>query len=253
MAHSIDTLPSTARINRLKETMLAEPRFVSIEQARIITRVYREHPDDPKQLLRAKSLAAALDEIAIRIEPGERIVGNRTAGVRGGVVFPEAGISWIAGELDTLPSRPQDRFQVRAEDAEIFRVEIEPFWRGRSLEDGIRASCGTLVDEIAMVAKINQKDHAQGHICPDTEGWLREGPAGLCGKARARLEQETDAEKQVFYLSLVLVLEAASRLMLRYAALAHTLAGTHPTHAKDLSGVARICEKLATQPPGDLP
>ena len=34
----IAALPVSARVERLKEEMLAEPRFVSIEQARIITR-----------------------------------------------------------------------------------------------------------------------------------------------------------------------------------------------------------------------
>lgn len=249
MAYRIDTLESTARVRRLKEAMLAEPRYVSIEQARIITRVYREHPDDPRQLLRARSLAAALDEVAIRMEPDELIVGNRTAGVRAGVVFPEAGISWIAGELDTLPNRPQDRFEVRAEDMETFRSEIEPFWRGRSLEDEIRMACGPLVDEIAMVAKINQKDHAQGHICPDTAGWLRHGPAGLRAQALAHLAKAPDAKTQTFYHSLVLVMEAASRFMGRYAALARQMAEADPAREKELTEVARICKKLASEPP----
>ena len=38
----IAALPVSARVERLKEEMLAEPRFVSIEQARIITRVYQQ-------------------------------------------------------------------------------------------------------------------------------------------------------------------------------------------------------------------
>ena len=31
----------------------------------------------------------------IRVEPEELIVGNRTAGVRYGVVFPESGSTWV--------------------------------------------------------------------------------------------------------------------------------------------------------------
>lgn len=41
------------------------------------------------------SLYNALNEIEIGMEPEELIVGNRTKGVRYGVVFPESGISWV--------------------------------------------------------------------------------------------------------------------------------------------------------------
>ncbi len=236
-----------ARIAMLKEKMLCESRFMSVEQARIITEVYRKNPDDPKQLLRAKSLAAALDSMQIAIEPGELIVGNRTANVRAGVVFPEAGISWVAKELDTLHNREQDRFNVRQEDAEVFREVIEPFWKGKSLEDKIREACGGLVDDIAMVAKINQKDHAQGHICPDTMQWIAKGPAGLCEEAKAKLDIQIDPAKRSFYSSLIIVLEASSRFMLRYAALAKELAKAG-AYNDDLLEVARICERLAKHP-----
>ncbi len=83
------------RIEYLKKQMLDEKRYVSMEQARIITRVYKENEKDPVNIRRAKALAATLREMPIRIEPGELIVGNRTPGVRGGVVFPEGGLSWV--------------------------------------------------------------------------------------------------------------------------------------------------------------
>ncbi|MDL2217738.1 formate C-acetyltransferase/glycerol dehydratase family glycyl radical enzyme [Christensenellaceae bacterium OttesenSCG-928-M15] len=248
MYQHISAVSSTPRIQELKEKMLQEPRYMSVEQAKIITDVYRENPTDPAQLLRAKSLSAALDKLNIRIEPTELIVGNRTAGVRGGVVFPEAGISWVAKELDTLPTRSQDQFLVREGDKALFREEIEPFWKGRSLEDKVREACGPLVDAIGMVAKINQKDHAQGHICPDTKGWIAHGPGGLLKRTRERLAKETDDEKKDFYTSLILVLEAASRFMNRYAALALRMAAENEKHKDDLLEVARVCAKLSIEP-----
>ena len=39
----MDNLEQTPRITLLKEKMLNEPRYVSIEQARIITRIYQEN------------------------------------------------------------------------------------------------------------------------------------------------------------------------------------------------------------------
>ena len=114
------------RIQTLKDKMLSSPRYASIEQARIITRVYQENEELSVPLKRALSLKAALEEIEIGFEPEELIVGNRTKGVRYGVVFPESGCSWIDREFETLPTRPQDRFQVHPEDIQEFRETIYP-------------------------------------------------------------------------------------------------------------------------------
>jgi len=249
-------LELSPRVIDLKEKMQSEQRYMSVEQAVFITDIYRNNQDDTIQMLRAKSLAAALDGLKIHIEQGELIVGNRTYKTRGGVVFPEAGISWVEKEIDTLPTRPQDKFQVKAEDVETFHKKIVSFWKGKSLEDKVRKACGGLVDEIALVVKINQKDHAQGHICPDTEGWIKKGPAGLCLEAKDKLVAESNADKQIFYRSLILVLEAASRFMLRYAALACEMANTHTKEDKkqqeDLIEIKRICTKLASEPAGSF-
>ena len=96
------------RIEVLKTRMLEQPRYVSIEQALIITKTYQEHETDSKQVKRAWSLYNALTQIEIGIEPEELIVGNRTKGVRYGVVFPESGISWVDREFETIPTRPQE-------------------------------------------------------------------------------------------------------------------------------------------------
>jgi formate C-acetyltransferase len=114
--------------------MLDEPRFLSIEQAVIVTNYYKANPDKPRNIQRAESFAETLRKIAIRLDPLELIVGNRTAGVRGGVVFPEAGISWVDAEIEHLNERPQDKFEVRPEDIEIFRSDILPFWKGNLLK-----------------------------------------------------------------------------------------------------------------------
>ena len=172
-------LQMTERIAALKEKLQKEPRYASIEQARILTRIYQQNEGRPRILQRALALKAALEQIEIRIEPGELLVGNRTAGVRAGVVFPESGSTWVNREFETLPQRPQDPFQVHAQDIREFREEIYPYWQGKSLEDVLRQRFGKEIDAIAKVVKINQKDHAQGHICPNCAEWLAKGPAGL--------------------------------------------------------------------------
>jgi pyruvate formate-lyase/glycerol dehydratase family glycyl radical enzyme len=238
----------TERIQGLKERMLDEPRYLSIEQALIITDVYQAHEGQSAAKKRALSLAEAMRHLAIHIDPDELIVGNRTTGVRGGVVFPEAGISWIDRELDTLPTRPQDKFNVHAEDAATFREKILPYWQGKTLEDLLRKEQGPLLDAITRVVKINQKDHAQGHICPDTAKWIRLGPAGLRAEAEARLATAAPEQRE-FYESVVLVLDASSEFMVRYADLATAMVpdATSPEQADNLREIARICTKLSVR------
>ena len=150
--------------------------------------------------------------MTIRIEPHERIVGNRTPGVRGGVVFPETGASWVDREFEMLPTRPQDRFQIHQEDVAEFRSEILPYWQGRSLEDRVREAVGPQVDAISKVVKINQKDHSQGHICPNTRKWLALGPDGIRRQALDHMAGAAGKQKD-FYESVVVTMEGACRFI----------------------------------------
>ncbi len=235
------------RIQILKDKMLSQPRYVSIEQALIITRTYKEHEGESAQMKRAYALYNALNELEIGIEPEELIVGNRTKGVRYGVVFPESGISWVDQELETIDSRPQDRFQVRPEDIETFRKEILPYWKGKSLEDVLRKRAGDQIDAISKVVKINQKDHAQGHICPNVAEWLQKGPQGLKEEASQHLKNCTEEQKD-FYRSIVLIMEGVQEFMMRYHDLLMKEADTSPEHAATMKQVAEICANLSKRP-----
>ncbi|HAX40876.1 MAG TPA: formate C-acetyltransferase/glycerol dehydratase family glycyl radical enzyme, partial [Clostridiales bacterium] len=234
------------RVQKLKQAMFAEERFASIEQAKIVTDVYRAHDGLPRNILRALALKEALARIEIKITEGERIVGNRTTGVRAGVIFPESGLSWVDREIESLPTRPQDPFHIRQEDIKAFHEEIFPFWKGKTLEDILDERIGDEMRAIGKVAKINQTDHAQGHICPNTERWLKYGPAGLIAEAKAAREQHP--EKAGFYDGLILSLEGACLFMRRYAALAREMAQTSP-RKEELLEVARVCDALSERAP----
>lgn len=230
------------RIARLKERMLSEKRYLSVEQAEIITESYRVHANEPRILQRAHALAASLNTISIRIDPDELIVGNRSVGIRAGVVFPEAGISWLNNELDSLPTRAQDPFNVHPDDAEYFRNVLMPQWAGRSLEDLVEKDLGDEIRRVKKVIKINQTDHAQGHICPNVELWLQKGPAGLMADARLAVAGAS-ADGQIFLEAVIIVLQAAEDFMRRYAALA---ASDQDPETRKLH---EICSGLARRPP----
>jgi len=240
----------TDRILSLRKKTLVASRYLSIEQAKIITRIYQKNDGEATIKKRALSLSHSLSEISIEIDPEELIVGNRTPEIRAGVVFPEAGLNWLKNEIETLPGRSQDPFQVRYEDVLYFKENIEPYWRGKTLEDDIYRSYGKGIEEIEKVVKINQKDHAQGHIIPKVEDWLRYGPAGLLKNVRQK-QEICSGDQKAFYESVCITLEASSLFIDRYANLASAMAKVEPHKeiTNNLLEISAVCRHLSKNPP----
>ncbi len=246
----MENLKLSKRITILKEKIVSEPRYASIEQAKIITDTYKKNEDKPRIIQRALSLKAALENLKISIEPEELIVGNRTAGVRYGVVFPESGSTWVDKEFESLPERPQDKFNVNNEDIDYFREVIKPYWQGKSLEDVVRERYGKEIDEISKVVKINQKDHAQGHICPNCKKWLKKGPAAIKKEADEKIKT-VSGKKKDFYKSVSLVMEGTQNFMMRYHDLLikESENESNSENKENMIEVAKVCEKISKEPP----
>ena len=241
----------TGRIQRLKKNTLEPERYFTVEQALLITESYKQNEKEPRVLQRAKAFAHSAGLIKITMDPLELIVGNRTAGGRDGVVFPESGIGWIENEMDRIPLRAQDRFRVRPGDREAFFSGIVPYWKGKTLESAIKeGEYGQTIKNIERVVKINQKDHAQGHILPDVATWLQLGPSRLKERVESRLAAAEREDKKDFYKAQSVVLEAASRFMVRYAGLARQMADKKEfsTYRDHLLRVAARCDNLAYRP-----
>ncbi|ONI39147.1 pyruvate formate-lyase [Candidatus Epulonipiscium fishelsonii] len=240
-----------SRINKLKEKMQTSKRYATIEQALIITKTYKENEDKPKIIKRALALKNSLEQIQIGIEDEELIVGNRTKGVRYGIIFPESGISWVDKEYETLPNRPQDKFNINEQDIKIFREEIVPYWKDKTLEDIIKNRNGKENDAIVKVVKINQKDHAQGHICPNVKSWLNEGIENIKQRTFNNLKDCQDVEQKNFYESVILTMEGAQSFIMRYHDLAVQKAAEaeNPSIKQDLLKVATICKNLSKDAP----
>jgi formate C-acetyltransferase len=234
--------PIPPRLARLKAATLAEPRRVSVEQARIITASYRQTEGLPAILRRAEAFRECCRQMPIRVDPDELIVGNRTPGIRAGVVFPEASVAWIERELDSLPTRPQDPFAADAETKRVIREEIVPAWKGRTLEDTIYGRFDAEITDAARAVKINQRDHAQGHIIPDLRRWLALGPAGI--------QAEAVAGKTDLHRAVVIAMDGARTWYRRYAEAAAEREGVPlRSGSASASAVAAICSRLADHPP----
>jgi formate C-acetyltransferase len=251
------TCPSN-RLERIRERLLRDERWIDVERARHATESYRRTEGQPMPLRRARMLLHLARHMSIAIHSDELIVGNRSVLPRMGVIAPEGAVEWVDEELDVLPSRPQDRFNVRAEEIRELRDEVFPYWRGRTLEDAVAVRIPQEVMQAVngKVFGLNQTDHAQGHILPDVAGWLRLGVEGL----RARVEKAqsqanaTCVDGQVFYEAASIALQAAQELIRRYAQLARKQAGqeSEGVRRQELERIASTCAWLSEHPARDF-
>ena len=252
------TTAASARSLAIKRRLLETPRQIDVERARYTTQSYQASEGEPMAVRRAKMLLYLVRAMSITIDEGELIAGNRSLLPRMGVIAPEGAVTWVDRELDILPTRPQDRFNITAEQICELRDEIFPYWRGKTLEDIV----ATRVPPDIMTAvrgrafSLNQTDHAQGHILPDVETWLRLGISGLRAKvhdARCRPAMQAPG-KQIFYDAAEIALTAAQTLIERYADLAAEMAQREPDpqRAVELTQIAANCRHLAVEAPDNF-
>ena len=254
--HGEPCVPS-ARVARLKDYILTTRRQVYIEAARLETQSHKQTEGEPTIVRRAKAFRDIIRGMTIRIHPDELIVGGRSPLPRMGVVTPSAAVDWVDRELETLPTRPQDPFDVDPQDIRELREEIFPYWRGKTLEDMAAAALPEDVKEAvkAKTFKVNQTDHAQGHILPDAEGWLNRGPVGLRADAIAARDvwlrqNRLTSDQANFYEAALICLDAASEYMQRFAELATELASTEPSAQRrlELERISENCHRLSQYP-----
>lgn len=240
----------TARIERLKAAMFANPREISLERALLYTASHQQTEGEPTILRRAKATAYILDHVEISIRVDELIAGNRTVKPRAGIVSPEMDPYWLLKELEQFPTRPQDRFEIANEDKQIYREQLFPYWEKRSMKDFINEQ---MTDEVKTAVKtqifsINQTDKGQGHIIIDCPRLLENGLGQLVDEMRSLTAQHPD---NAFYQAALLLLEASQRHILRYSALAQEMsfACSDALRREELANIAEISRTIATERP----
>ena len=171
------TTTASPRSLAIKRRLLETPRQIDVERARYTTQSYQASEGEPMAVRRAKMLLHLVRAMSITIDDGELIAGNRSLLPRMGVIAPEGAVTWVDRELDILPTRPQDRFNITPEQIRELREEIFPYWRGKTLEDIVatRVPAEIMKAVRGKAFSLNQTDHAQGHILPDVETWLQTG------------------------------------------------------------------------------
>ncbi len=126
------------RIKKLREQSLKAKPYISPERAKLITEFYKSEVADrvSSPVRRALAFKYLLENKKIYIGKDELIVGERGPAPKATPTYPEICAHSLE-DLEILNSRPKIPFAVDEKTKEIYRQEIIPFWRGKSIRDRI--------------------------------------------------------------------------------------------------------------------
>lgn len=248
------------RIQFLKNQFFTHKPSVCIEGAISKTRIFKESEGESMIIRRAKAFREHCLTKTITIQPRELIVGNAGAVARSIHVCPELSNNWIIDELDTMSTRPQDPYQITEEQKKIYREEIYPYWKGKTLRDYWNALAPKDVFEIVSVGGVIDNDVkiecTPGDMVPAfPQIILPYGFVGIKEMAEKRLNELdfnniTNFEKAEFWRSVIICCEGFIALAKRHADEARRLLdGADEERAADLKKIAETCDRLAVGAP----
>ena len=238
------------RIKILKDNLLNPTREISLERATLYTESYKQTAGMPSVLRRAHATKHILENVEIKIDSYELIVGDRTIRPRSGITSPEMSPYWILEEMDTMYSRPQDKFIFNEEDKVKFKEELFPYWDGKSLKNYVDEKMSDDVKTSIKdgIVKINQTDKGQGHIIPNFSKVLYNGIDAIIDEAKSSLNKDQSND---FLKAAVITLEALQSYIIRYANLAEELYVNEKDEMRksELATIRDICQKVAHEKP----
>ncbi len=267
-------MPASAKIMRLKERLLSSPWEVDIERARYYTRTWKKMGSAPPAMRAAQALKETFQNMTIRIEDDELLVGVKTGKNFAGSLGIERHLPSVAIQLAVLlrgkkmddidpfllyvggHSKEFDR-EIYDMPEEVYRElkeEIIPYWRGkdlRSMKFALWKKRGIDMD----LTEIAHSFEMQGHIIIGLKRVLDIGFKGIfewAGKTLKNLK-ETDKDyhqRKDFLESVQVAAEAVCDLSNRYAALAEKMAQKAEGQRKtELLQIAERCKNVPANPP----
>jgi len=243
------------RIGRLRERILSVVPEICIERARLVTESYRETESEPIEIRRAKALEKVLKEMTLFILDDELIVGHQSEKRRSPPVYPEANIEWIYDdkEMASFETRLQNRLMVPAEVRKGLR-ELADYWRNKTL---FKRAWAAFPESVKLMRQtgtfaISHEKYGFGHCIPDWGELLKKGYKGFRKEVMSRLKgldlsDPSDLSKYYFLSSLLIVINASSAFIRRYAALAKKMASSTqaPERKKDLEKISEVCSWIS--------
>ena len=226
MSDGVMETEPTLRIEKLKDAFLKLRSTVTIDRARIETRILKENAGEPMVTRRAKAFAAIVREMPIDIDPEQLLVGYADSGPYPAHVYP-SNAAMLAN-----PSNSSSR--LNDEEKRELAEEIIPIWK----EQGLMQSVIHYGHNIHNYEKV---------LCKGFLGIKEDAEAGL---AKLDLTEPEDLKRTAFLNGVAMAMEAAAEIGERFAALAREMAEEEKDAERkaDLLKIAEVCDWVPANP-----
>ncbi|MBI2916361.1 MAG: hypothetical protein HYY01_00045 [Chloroflexi bacterium] len=245
---------STERVRALNAQLLSTAPTLCLHRARAYTEVLVGAEGEPPVLGVARAFARTLQDLPAIIAPGELIVGAPACRPRAVGVIPEITGAWLRNEIDALPTRQWDPFDVSPREIEELK-DLLRRWEGRTLFDRWARACPP---EIAGKlfgtgwANVGMSVFTHGyHFTPPWESLLSSGMSSYEAQTREAMAGIDHANPQHmdryhFYRALLAVTGAIKGFAGKYSLKALELAGqeTDPARKDELHRISEVTARV---------
>ena len=216
---------------------------------------------EPMIIRQAKALAYVLENIPVKIFPGELVVGALVSKPPGAIVYPEGVGLRVVPELEEVRTRDNNPLDISDEEIEILKEEIDPYWLSRSIgayaeqitpkktTDALYGGAYFILTELAGIS----------HVSINYPHLLSLGFEKTKKMAQEKIQEYEELEsadpeatdKSLFYRAAKIVAEAVISFANRYAEKAMETAKEEedPAIKEELMKIAEICGWVPAKPP----
>jgi formate C-acetyltransferase len=251
----------TPRVARLrKESFEAQPG-ISVERAVLVTQFYKKNYGKYSiPVLRALNFKNLCQKKTIYIGDVELIVGERGPYPKAVPTFPELNCHSVQ-DLEILNSRKMTRYAVFNEDIELYKKEVIPYWKGRSMRDRVFSHIPPQWQAAYAAGMFTEfmEQRAPGHTTLDGaiyEKGMLDFKAQIA-EHLAELDYLDDpaaADKAEELRAMDISCDAAIIFAERHAALAEKMAAgeSNAQRKTELERIAATCRRVPARAPRDL-
>jgi pyruvate formate-lyase/glycerol dehydratase family glycyl radical enzyme len=249
---ALDSLP---RLEKLRTANFRTRPEVCAELALLMTKYMKERddPGDSPELRAGKRLKYVLEHKKAIIHDDDLLAGTTTTKIKGVPIYPQFLGQALWPELETLPERKKNPYDIHQPDIDTLNFEVFPYWLDRTVQEVCRRDyqdpfCLKMMER--MFFFLGSKAHTISHTVPDYEVVVQEGLASIIRKAEQKEAalggSDADVSKRDFYKAVRLALQGvityAQRLRDECALLAER--EKDPERKKEFLKMSEICGRV---------
>jgi formate C-acetyltransferase len=245
--------PITVRVAKMRERYRNTAPEICIARYKLLTEFYTEHRDMTGITKRARALRHICENIPVRIDDGEVIVGAQSGTYRAAALYPENSVHWLKEEVESrfISTRELDPYILAEEDRDYILSTVD-FWMKECMSAKTDAN---IIDEylpvsgngVTMFSREYQCQSPVGHFATGYNTAIRKGFRAIKEEADGKRAEYIDQampgdsiDRYNFYRAVSTVCDAVILLTKRYARLAEgkAAAETDPLRKKELEMMA---------------